>query len=225
MDGASRDLSDELSRQYERRFAAQADYRERVWRVLVDDVFQRYVPESGTVLELGSGWGEFINHVRASRRLGMDLNPASAERLDPAVRFLHQDCAATWPLEEGELDVVFTSNFFEHLPDKASLTRTMGEALRCLRSGGRLICLGPNIRCIPGAYWDFWDHYLPLTEKSLTEGLELAGFVIERSLARFLPYTMARKRNPPLWALRWYLRIPLAWRILGRQFLVIARKP
>ena len=40
------------------------------------------------------------------------------------------------------LDVVFTSNFLEHLPDKASVERTVAEAQRCLKNGGLLICLG-----------------------------------------------------------------------------------
>lgn len=218
-------MNDVLQRQYERRFAAQAEYRQQVWRVLVDRVFQRYVPENGAVLELGCGWGEFINHIRAARRYGMDLNPASGARLQPGVTFLHQDCTQPWPVGDGSLDAIFTSNFFEHLPDKASLASTLGEAHRALKSGGRLICLGPNIRYLPGAYWDFWDHYLPLTETSLAEGLELAGFAVEESIARFLPYTMSRDRNPPLWTLRVYLTLPFAWALFGKQFLVVARRP
>jgi len=215
----------ELAREYERRFGPQAGYRRRVWATLTRDVFQRYVPEDGTVLEIGCGWGEFINQIRARARIGMDLNPQAGPRLDPGIRFLEQDCSAAWPLADNSLDVVFTSNFFEHLPDKATLTRTMKEALRCLRPGGRLVCLGPNIRYLPGAYWDFWDHYLPLTDRSLVEGLELAGFTIERVWPRFLPYTMSQQRTPPIWTLWLYLRLPIVWPIVGRQFLVIAAKP
>jgi hypothetical protein len=81
------------------------------------------------------------------------------------------------------------------------------------------------VRAIPGAYWDFWDHYLPLTERSLAEGLELAGFTIAEARARFLPYTMARDRNPPLWTVSLYLRLPPLWRLFGRQFLVVGVRP
>jgi SAM-dependent methyltransferase len=215
----------ELAREYELRFAAHATYRRKVWAMLVRDVFQRYVPEQGTILELGCGWGEFINQIRAGAKLGMDLNPGAAGRLNADVRFLEQDCTAPWPVADNALDVIFTSNFFEHLPDKASLRRTMKEALRCLRPGGKLVCLGPNIRYLPGAYWDFWDHYLPLTDRSLVEGLELAGFGIQRSLDRFLPYSMSQNSPPPIWMLWCYLRLPIAWRLFGKQFLVVAVKP
>jgi SAM-dependent methyltransferase len=219
------DQQSELERGYERRFAPRADYRWRVWTLLTRRFFQRYVPADGTVLELGCGWGEFINQIDAPRKFGMDLNPASRARLGAGIEFLHQDCSARWPLEDRTLDVIFTSNFFEHLPDKASLARTLQEAFRCLKPGGRIICLGPNIRFLPGTYWDFWDHYLPLTDRSLTEGLELAGFQIAECIPRFLPYTMARGRNPPLWFVGLYLKLPIAWRLFGKQFLVIGTRP
>ena len=214
-----------MARVYAGRFDAGLEYRRRVWRVLVEGFFQPWVRESAAVLDLGCGYGEFINVVKAGAKFGMDLNPRSREQLGPEVRFFEQDCSARWPLADGQLDVVFSSNFFEHLPDKATLGRALGEAFRCLKAEGRLIALGPNIKFTRGRYWDFWDHYLPLTEASLGEGLAARGFVIESCRARFLPYTMTRGRQYPLWMLRLYLRLPPLWRWCGEQFLVIARKP
>lgn len=220
-----RELEIELEDAYGRRFGNKAEYRRRVWSILVRDYFQRYVPDEGLVLDLGCGWGEFVNQVRARSRFAMDLNPAAPNYLAGGVTFFHQDCSQRWPLEPGTLDLVFTSNFFEHLPDKAQLRATLLEAFRCLKPGGRLVCLGPNVKYVPGAYWDFWDHYLPLTEASLSEGLELVGFRMERCLPRFLPYTMATGLQPPLWTVWLYLKLPFLWRWFGKQFLLIAVKP
>ncbi len=216
---------DQLEITYDRRFAKTSDYRQRVWSILTRDFFQRFIPAGGAVLDLGCGWGEFINQIQAQRKFGMDLNPSSSQHLHADVTLFHQDCSTRWPLEAAALDTVFTSNFFEHLPDKEALRRTMAEALRCLKPGGRLICLGPNIRYVTGGYWDFWDHYLPLTERSLQEGMELVGFRIEWSVDRFLPYTMAKGFTPPTWMLAGYLRMPFLWRWFGKQFLVVAVKP
>lgn len=215
---------DDLGREYDQRFASIEAYRDAVWRVLVPDFFQRYVAPDATILDLGAGWGEFIRHVKAGRRLAMDLNPETPSRVGPGVEVFQQDCSQRWPLEDGQLDVVFTSNFFEHLPDKDALRRTLLEARRCLKPGGRIICLGPNIRFLPGAYWDFWDHFLPLTERSLAEGLRLCGFAIERAEPKFLPYSMSQGWTPPVALVRLFVRVPIAWRLFGKQFLVVGRR-
>jgi SAM-dependent methyltransferase len=214
----------DLQRIYEARFSANLDYRRAIWRILIKDFFQKYIGSNAAVLDLGCGYGEFINQVHCANKYAMDLNPDMPRRVEKEVAPLLQDCSQPWQLPDESLDVVFTSNFFEHLPDKAALGRTLDQARRCLKPGGRLIALGPNIKYLPGAYWDFWDHYLPLTELSLREALENRNYTIDRSEARFLPYTMATGPRYPLWCLQLYLKLPWAWSIRGKQFLLIARK-
>ena len=215
----------ELARVYSSRFDAHKDYRQDIWRVLVTRFFQDLVGTDSVILDLGCGYGEFINTVKARRKFGMDLNPKAREHLAPEVTFLQQDCSTEWPLSNGELDIVFTSNFFEHLPDKTVLGLTLQQIFRVLKPGGRIIALGPNIKFTGDRYWDFWDHYLPLTELSLCEGLAVRGFTIERCYDRFLPYTMVGARKYPSWCVAAYLRVPWLWRWRGEQFLVVGRKP
>jgi len=218
-------LQDDLQKEYQRRFSPLQEYRRKVWSVLTREFFQKHVRPDATVLDLGCGWGEFINQIQASRRLGMDLNPDSPAHLAPTIEFLQQDCSAPWPLFEGGLDVIFTSNFFEHLPSKLALKQTLAEAYQALRPGGEIICLGPNIKFLPGCYWDFWDHEVALTELSLKEILEITGFEVTTCVDRFLPYTMVGGAQPPLWQIRLYLKLPFVWKFFGKQFLLIARKP
>jgi SAM-dependent methyltransferase len=215
---------DDLKSIYEKRFSGSEEYRRKVWHILVSDWFSRFIPPDGAVLDLGCGYGEFINQVRGPARYAMDLNPNSRQFLHSDVRLFEQDCSTHWPLPDNTLDLVFTSNFFEHLPSKAKLEETLKEAWRCLRPEGRIIALGPNIKYVSGAYWDFWDHYLPLTEASMAEGFQLAGFRIEQKISRFLPYTMSDGAHYPLIILRAYLRLPFIWLFFGQQFVVIARK-
>ena len=216
--------ADDVQTIYSQRFAGSQLYRRKVWQVLTADFFQGLIGPAAAVLDLGCGYGEFINQINAQEKYAMDLNPDAARMLAGGIHFFRQDCSQPWPLPENVLDAVFTSNFFEHLPDKATLGSTLEQARRCLKPGGRLIALGPNIKYLPGAYWDFWDHYLPLTELSLCEGLRNRGFKIERCYARFLPYTMAHGPEYPMLFLRLYLKFPFAWRWLGKQFLVVAAK-
>lgn len=216
--------SEDLRREYELRFRESAGYRNDVWKILCSDFFSEYVAPGDCVLDLGAGWGEFINNIKAAKKFAMDLNPETGERVADDVTFLLQDCSEKWEIASDTFDVIFTSNFLEHLPDKASLQRTMAEAYRCLKANGRIICLGPNIKHVPGAYWDFWDHHIPLTDLSLGELLRMNGFSLTRSNGHFLPYSMSDGSTPPLFLVRLYLRMPFVWSLFGKQFLVIGRK-
>jgi len=175
-------------------------------------------------LDLGCGWCEFINAVPCRRKFAMDLNPDVERHALPGVKVLQQDCSEKWQVQDESLDVVFTSNFFEHLTSKSALEKTLLEAHRVLKTGGRLIAMGPNIKHLPGAYWDFIDHHLPLTELSLLELMKKCGFEREFCIGRFLPYTMSEGRQYPIWMLRLYLAVPFVWRFWGKQFLVVGRK-
>jgi SAM-dependent methyltransferase len=215
----------ELQRLYQTRFAGKSEYRDSVWRVLVEEYFARWLPVGAAVLDLGCGHCEFINNVRSEKRFGMDLNPDAVQRAAPGVQILSQSCSQLWAMPDDSLDVVFTSNFFEHLYTKRDLRDTLMQAWRCLRPGGRIIALGPNIRYLPGEYWDFYDHYLPLTELSLGEVMTETGFALEKEIPRFLPYTMSRSGGQlPVWILSLYLKLKFAWPLFGKQFLVVARK-
>jgi len=216
---------EDLQRIYGARFSTNIEYRKQVWSVLISDWFGRYVRATDAVLDLGCGYGEFINGVECREKFAMDLNPDASRFLNPGVTFLRQDCSTRWPMADASLDVVFTSNFLEHLPDKAAVGRTLDEIGRCLRKGGCLVAMGPNIKYLPGEYWDFWDHYVPLTEASVKEALVTRGFSVETCVGRFLPYTMATGRRYPMAFLRAYLKLPLLWSRFGKQFLVVGRRP
>src|SRR5580698_3146904 len=112
---------EELRRIYGARFEKNLNYRRRVWDVLVREFFQGYVSPAAAVLDLGCGYGEFINAIHCGQKLAMDLNPDAPRFLEADVRFLQQDCSARWQCTDGSLDAVFTSNFFEHLPSKSAL--------------------------------------------------------------------------------------------------------
>jgi SAM-dependent methyltransferase len=215
---------DDLQRIYERRFRDSAEYRQAVWRVLIEEAFACYIQPGDTVLDLGCGYGEFINQITCKAKFAMDLNPEAPRRVAAGVQCLLQDCSTKWPFQDNALNLVFTSNFFEHLPDKDALGRTLDEAYRCLAPGGHLIAMGPNIKYLNGAYWDFWDHHLALTEDSLREALANRNFKVEKCIGKFMPYRMDNTRRHPLLFVRLYLRIPLAWKFLGKQFLVVAGK-
>ena len=213
-----------LTQIYEKRFSGHEIYRNRVWKNIIRGFFSKWIKNTDHILDLGCGYGEFINHIMCQVRHAMDLNPKTKSLLDKEIIFHEQDCSNPWKIEANSLDLVFTSNFFEHLPNKDSLDRTMCEIKNALKPGGRLIAMGPNISVLKGKYWDFWDHHVALSDQSLCELLQIHDFTIEQSESKFLPYNMVRGKERPLFMVSLYLRFPILWKLFGKQFLIIAKK-
>ncbi len=217
---------DRLRRLYRHRFdEASRDAKRRIWGVLVRSFFQKFVPPSASVLDLGCGFGEFLNPLRCAKRTGVDLNPESAQSLEPGIEFHAGDVRGLPMVPDGACDVVFTSNLMEHLPSKEDVEKMLLEARRILKSGGQFIAMGPNLRLLAGEYWDFWDHLTPITDRSLAEILGALDFKVVEQRARFLPYTTRSALPQAPWLVWLYLKFPPAWWFLGRQFLVRAVKP
>ncbi|OZI62969.1 class I SAM-dependent methyltransferase [Bordetella genomosp. 11] len=216
----------DLAELYRVRFSQDQLPRKRaIWGVICRDWLQKFVQPGATVVDVACGYGEFINNIEAKRKIAIDLNPDARSFLGDEVEF-HQ-CLATelGSAVRGEADVIFTSNFLEHLPDKQVLNAFLDQVMLALKPGGKYIILGPNLRYLPGEYWDFFDHHLGLTHLSLSEALQLKGFSIDTCIDRFLPYTTqgALPTHPGL--VKAYLKLPFAWRFLGKQFFIIAKKP
>ena len=207
---------------YAHRFASLEGDQNKVWKVLIRHYFQRWVGPTDAVLDLGAGYCEFINNISAGRKYALDLNPVTPSKANPDVTVYSHDAALLWPLPADSVDVVFTSNFFEHLESKKELIACPAEIRRVLRPGGVFIALGPNIRYCYDVYWDFIDHYLPLSDRSLVEALELAGLRIDKVVPRFLPFTMSGKKPPLGLLVRLYLKMIFVWPMFGKQFLIIA---
>lgn len=211
---------------YRQRFDDRAQIeRENLWRVLCSAFLQRYVPTTATVLDLAAGRCEFINHIACGQKIAVDLNPDVQQYAAPDVRVVLAYSHDMQGVDDGSIDVVFVSNFFEHLPDKQAFLDTLREIRRVLKTGGKLLVFQPNIRFLNGEYWDFIDHYLALTDRTMIEALELVDMRVDEIRPRFLPYT-TRSRLPQWeWLVRLYLMLPPAQWLFGKQAFVVACKP
>src|SRR5271168_878153 len=88
----------DLKKIYAARFSGHWEYRNKVWRILTANYFSRWIKPDDSVLDLGCGYGEFINNVSATKKYAMDLNPSAKEHVLDGVQLLEQDCSLPWPL-------------------------------------------------------------------------------------------------------------------------------
>jgi len=197
----------------------------RLWKLLCDSFLARYVPADGTVLDLGAGYCDFINNIRAVRRIAIDVNPETTRCAAPGVEVHLVPLEQLGTVVDPEsVDLVFASNVFEHLRGPDVLLEILESVHLALKPGGHLIVLQPNIRWVGTAFWDFVDHTLPLTERGMAEALELSGFEVVECRSKFLPYTMKRQRFAAQFLARLYLALPPIQWLLGKQMFLVASR-
>ena len=196
--------------------------RETVWNEIAGYLYARMgMPER--VLDPAAGRCEFINAIPATERWIIDLAGHVEQFKDDGVKAIIGDVLDV-DLPAAYFDGVFVSNFLEHLTSQEDVSRFLEKMHACLKPGGRIAVVGPNFKYCAQEYFDCAHHTLALTHVSVEEHLYGAGFEIQSVVPRFLPYSF-RGVLPPSSALtRLYLRLPVAWRIMGKQFLFVARR-
>jgi SAM-dependent methyltransferase len=198
--------------------------KEGVWREIGRFLQRRYIPESSKVLDIATDIGYFIRNIRAAERWASDLRDTSASMPDD-VRFIQSDGLSLADAAPNDyFDIVFMSNYLEHLASAESVIQQLRVAHQLLRVGGRIVILQPNIKLVGDAYWDFIDHRVPLTEVSLVEATNFAGFTTSELVPRFLPYSVKGHLPAHPLLVRAYLGFPPAWWLFGKQTLYVGRK-
>jgi len=194
--------------------------RDVLWKPLWDAFFRYRVPPNACVLDLGSGYGQFINNVVARRRIAIDVWPGFVAHLAPGVEAITGDVTDLSLVEDGAVDFAFASNIFEHLT-QSQLASTLFALSKKLAPTGTLTILQPNYRYAFREYFDDYTHVTVWSDVSLSDFLVANGFEIVELRTRFLPLTI--KSRLPVWPflIRTYLALPA--KPLGKQMLVVAR--
>jgi SAM-dependent methyltransferase len=218
----SRGIDYERLYQYRHRRVDQ-DARAAVWNEIAPYIYEK-MGRPDRVLDPAAGWGEFINAVPAPERWLVDAREYPEHHRDPAVKAIFADIREV-DLPEAYFGGVFVSNLLEHLATPDDIADFLVMMRTAMEPGGRIVVMGPNFRYCWKQYFDFADHVLALTHVTVLEHLVAAGFEVESVIPRFLPYSFSGVLPASPFMTRTYLKVPLAWRVLGKQFLVIGRVP
>jgi SAM-dependent methyltransferase len=211
-------------RLYEYRFEGiEQASREAVWREIADYLYG-VLGKPDCVLDPAAGRCEFISAIPARERWAVDEVAYPEAVADAGLTVVTSDIM-TADLPRDHFDAVFVSNFLEHLPDQTTIATFLRKMRDVTRSGGRIAILGPNFRYCGARYFDCADHNVVLTEIAVAEHLHAAGFRVTRVTPRFLPYSFRGSLPASTRLTRLSLPLPPAWRLLGRQFLLVAEKP
>jgi len=194
--------------------------RETLWRSLWQYYFSDLISSSDAVLELGAGYGHFINHVRAERRISLDAWEGYVSYLQPGIESHVGNVTDLSFLAPASVDFVLASNLFEHISqeDLASVLRQLKPALR---PNGTLNIVQPNYYYAYREYFDDYTHRTVYSHTGLCDLLEVNGYRVVECRPRFLPLTVKSRLPISSLLIRLYLFSP--WKVMGKQMLIRAR--
>ncbi|MBA3758518.1 class I SAM-dependent methyltransferase [Candidatus Saccharibacteria bacterium] len=191
--------------------------RLKVWRAITK-YLQPYVGINKTVLDLGCGYGDFINQIHAKKKYGLDLGPDVKDYINKDVNFINKASTSLEDITANTLDTVFSSNLFEHL-DRTDIDKTMKGIKRSMQDGGTLILIGPNFRYAYKSYFDDYTHKTIFTHVSLADLMQEYGFKPVKVMPKFLPLTLKSRLPKSYYLTKLYLHSP--FKPMGGQMLLI----
>jgi|HubBroStandDraft_4_1064222.scaffolds.fasta_scaffold02132_3 hypothetical protein len=194
--------------------------RETLWRSLYRFFFKRWIREDHCVLELGAGYGHFINNVIARRRIALDLWSEMPKYVQPGIECHVGSVTDLSFLEDGSVDFAFASNLFEHITQD-ELGQVLHQLQDKLSVNGLLCLLQPNYRYAYREYFDDYTHVTVYSHLTMCDFLRAHGYDIVDCRPKFTPLTVKsrlRIHSSLIWL---YLRSPV--KPMGKQMLIIAR--
>jgi SAM-dependent methyltransferase len=199
------------------------EYDERrkiLWQSLWSCYFSSQVRPTDCVLDLGCGYGDFINSVIAARRIAVDSWPGCRDFLDLEVEALITPVTNLSSLENSSVDFAFASNLLEHLEKKEIAVMLAGLRDK-LRPNGTLTILQPNWKYAFRDYFDDFTHVSIWSHVSMSDFLRANEWEVIDVLPRFLPLSLKSRLPVHPWLIRAWLMSPV--KPIGKQMLIKAR--
>ena len=195
--------------------------REVLWRILYDHYFARFIADTHCVLELGAGYGHFINQVKAKRKIALDVWQGFVHHLGPGIEARVGEVTDLSFLSSSSVDFVFASNLFEHI-SQDDFSSVLRQLKRVLTQDGTLNIIQPNYYYAYREYFDDYTHRTIYSHRSICDFLDAHGYRVIECRPRLLPLTIKSRLPISPVLIRCYLHSP--WKPLGKQMFVRAAR-
>lgn len=99
--------------------------------------------EGRRILDVGCGIGMYVEKFRrySGDVYGVDVDPEKVAQASRTLPNISEAPAETLPFEDNTFDVIMLHEVIEHVDDDR---RSIQEAVRCLKPGGKVVIFAPN---------------------------------------------------------------------------------
>src|SRR4030042_2413183 len=162
--------------------------RDLVW-IEINNYLQKIINFGDFVVEVGSGYCNWINSVKAKNKIAIDKFIDPKKFCKENIKPILGDYSEISQLKNNSVNTFLLSNFLEHLTNKE-----VKECIKLIRlklkSEGIIVVIQPNYRLSVKRYFDDPTHISVWDDKSLPNFFKSNGFKIIRVAPKFLPLTM-----------------------------------
>ena len=194
--------------------------REILWSTLASFFSKKIIKKNSCVLEVGASYCDFINSVKAKKKIALDSWPGIRRYANKDVECIVGNVNNLKKIKNDTLDIVFASNLFEHL-EKKDFELFLEQIKQKMRRDGKLIILQPNYKKCYKDYFDDYTHISIWTDVSLTDFLIANGFDVMESYPGFLPLTIKSKLPVIPILIKLYINFP--FKPFAKQMLLVSK--
>jgi hypothetical protein len=197
-----------------------------VWNELSTWLFKHCLNDPVKILDPAGGMCEFINAVPSKEKWAIDIEEDFINKYASKDVKIIIGSSLDVAIPQNYFNGIYISNFLEHLKSQEEVSNLLTKMFDSLAPKGRIAIMGPNFKYCYKEYFDFADHNVILSELGIAEHLYGAGFDIVDIIPKFFPLSFRSGGFLPVtpFIIKTYLSLPIAWRFLGKQFLVIGEK-
>ncbi len=192
------------------------------WKCIAEFIYKK-LGKPERMLDPAAGDCEFINQIPSPERWAVDMSEITPKMAQPNIKVITGNNLEV-ALPENYFDGIFISNFLEHLHNQEQVAAFLERMYKAVKKGGRIAIMGPNFKYTYKYYFDFADHCVLLSEGGVAEHLYGAGFNPIEVHPKFLPLSFKSRLPVNEFLVKTYLNMPFAWKIMGKQFLLIGEK-